>query len=392
MFVFHIIFTTIFLSESIMTAYLDCNATAPMEPVVADVVIRYMTQEFGNAGSRTHSFGSRAKQAVENAREQVARVVAASKGEVYFTSGATESNNIAILGLENEGNRTGKKHIITTSIEHKAVLEPCEHLASKGFEITYLKPDSQGRVSAKDLGEVLREDTLLVSIMQVNNETGVVQPIEECAEVLADHGAFFHVDAAQGFGKIIEPLALPRIDLISMSAHKLYGPKGIGALIARRRGYKPLPLSPLLFGGGQEKGLRPGTHPVHLIVGLGKAAEIALKDYKSRLEKCLKIRNEAMSALAELNPKYHGAEHSIAHTINFSVEGVNSEAAIVALKGIAAVSNGSACTSQSYTLSHVLASMGLPKEEIMGALRVSWCHMTKNVNWSKIVDALKELQ
>lgn len=374
-----------------MTAYLDCNATAPIEPAVADVVIRYMTEEFGNAGSRTHNFGSRAKQAVESAREQVAKVVAASKGEVYFTSGATESNNIAILGLENEGVRTGKKHIITTAIEHKAVLEPCEYLAKRGFEITYLKPDRNGRISARELGGALREDTLLVSIMQVNNETGVVQPIEECAEVLSGHDSFFHVDAAQGFGKIIESLTLPRIDLISISAHKLYGPKGIGALVARRRGYKPLPLSPILFGGGQEKGLRPGTQPVHLIVGLGKAADMALTDHNARREKCLKIREEAMAALAVLNPTYHGLEHSVAHTINFSVKGINSEAAIVALKGIAAISNGSACTSQSYTLSHVLISMGLPQEEIMGAIRVSWCHMTENANWSKIVDALKEL-
>lgn len=374
-----------------MSVYLDCNATAPIDPAVAAVVTKYLIEEFGNAGSRTHDFGTRAKQAVEKARQQLALVASAGKDEVIFTSGATESNNLVILGLATEGEKTGKKHIITTAIEHKAVLEPCEALEKRGFEVTYLKPDSDGRIKPEDLADALRDDTLLVSIMHANNETGAIQPLAECLELLKGHDAYFHTDAAQSFGKIPKTLENKRIDFISVSAHKLYGPKGVGALIARKRGYKRPPLSAIMFGGGQEKGLRPGTLPVHLIAGLGEAAEQALQNQTQRKEACLKLKDEALSALSELNPRYHGADNALAHTINFSVPGINSEAAIVALKGIAAVSNGSACTSQSYTLSHVLTAMDMPQEEIMGAIRVSWCYMTETVDWSAIVRALKEL-
>ena len=374
-----------------MSVYLDCNATAPIDPAVAAVVTKYLFEEFGNAGSRTHEFGTRAKQAVEQARQQLAQVAAASKDEVIFTSGATESNNLVILGLAPEAEKTGKKHIITTSIEHKAVLEPCEALEKRGFEVTYLKPGSDGCIKPEDLSKALRDDTLLVSIMHANNETGSIQPLDECLAILKEHDAYFHTDAAQSFGKVPETLENQRIDFISVSAHKLYGPKGVGALIARKRGYKRPPLSAIMFGGGQEKGIRPGTLPVHLIAGLGEAAEQAIQNQALRTKVCLKLKDEALSALSELAPNYHGADNALAHTINFSVPGINSEAAIVALKGIAAVSNGSACTSQSYTLSHVLTAMDMPQEEIMGAIRVSWCHMTESVDWSAIVRALKEL-
>lgn len=374
-----------------MSVYLDCNATAPIDPAVAAVVTKYLIEEFGNAGSRTHDFGTRAKQAVEKARQQLALVASAGKDEVVFTSGATESDNLVILGLAPEGEKTGKKHIITTAIEHKAVLEPCEALEKRGFEVTYLKPDSDGRIKPEDLADALRDNTLLVSIMHANNETGAIQPLTECLELLKGHEAYFHTDAAQSFGKTPKTLENKRIDFISVSAHKLYGPKGVGALIARKRGYKRPPLSAIMFGGGQEKGLRPGTLPVHLIAGLGEAAEQALQNQAQRKASCLKLKDEALSALSELNPRYHGADNALAHTINFSIPGINSEAAIVALKGIAAVSNGSACTSQSYTLSHVLTAMDMPQEEIMGAIRVSWCHMTETVDWSAIVRALKEL-
>lgn len=374
-----------------MTVYLDCNATTPLEPEVIDIMKKYLCEEFANAGSRTHEFGNIAKAAVEHAREKVGLVVAADKSDVIFTSGATEANNIAILGLETFALESGKQHIITTSIEHKAVLEPIAYLKDKGFDVTYLQPGINGRINPLDLEQALRADTCLVSIMHVNNETGAIQPLNECVDVLKTHDAYFHVDAAQSFGKEIDVLKDSRIDLISCSAHKLYGPKGVGALINRRRKYKRVPLSPILFGGGQERGLRPGTLPVHQIAGFGIAAELALKHNKTRVEKCKKIKQEAISALEALSPIYHGQEHCIASTLNFSIEGVNSEAAIVALKGIVAVSNGSACTSSSYSPSHVLEAMHLSEDEIEGALRFSWCHLTETPDWGAVTTALSRL-
>ncbi|CCK76816.1 Cysteine desulfurase [Oleispira antarctica RB-8] len=374
-----------------MTVYLDCNATTPLEPEVIDIMKKYLCDEFANAGSRTHEFGNIAKAAVEQAREKVGLVVGADKSDVIFTSGATEANNIAILGLEAFAVASEKMHIITTTIEHKAVLEPIAHLEQKGFDVTYLEPEPDGRISPLDLAAALRADTCLVSIMHVNNETGAIQPLSECVDVLKAHDAYFHVDAAQSYGKEVDVLKNPRIDLISCSAHKVYGPKGVGALINRRRKYKRVPLSPILFGGGQERGLRPGTLPVHQIAGFGVAAELALKHYKNRTVRCEQIKQDAMSALEVLSPNYHGQEYAIASTLNFSIEGVNSEAAIVALKGIIAVSNGSACTSSSYSPSHVLEAMKLTEDEVEGALRFSWCHLTETPNWSAVTTALSRL-
>jgi len=375
-----------------MIIYLDCNATSPIEPRVEAEVIKYMTSEFGNSGSRTHEFGNRAKVAVERSREQVGNVVAAKKDEVVFTSGATESNNIAILGMEKYGMKTGKKHIISTQIEHKAVLEPLEVMQERGFEVTLLKPDDRGWVEAEAVKESLREDTLLVTVMQANNETGVLQPIEEIAEILVGHDAFFHVDAAQGFGKEILTLQNKRIDLISISGHKLFTPKGIGALITRRRGYDRPPLSALMYGGGQEKGLRPGTLPVHLIVGLGVSAELCMKGASKRNKVCQKFRNELLSAFEVLQPSINGdPEKTMTHVVNMSFPGLDSEAVMVALKDIVAISNGSACTSQNYALSHVLQAMGLSEDRIQGAVRISWCHMTEKPDWKEVVKRIRGL-
>lgn len=385
-----------FVSEAIQEAgpvYLDCNATAPMEPAVRDAVIRWFTDEIGNAGSRTHEYGVRAKRAVQTAREQVAAVVGASADEVLFTSGATESNNLAILGIAPHGEAADCRHIVSTAIEHKAVLEPLEALAAKGFTVTLVKPDAGGIVSAEAMRAALRPDTVLVSVMHVNNETGARQPIEKIAAALKEHDAYFHVDAAQGFGKDLDGLRCPRIDLISISSHKVYGPVGVGALVARRRGFKKPPLAPLSFGGGQERGLRPGTLPVPLIIGLGLAAERAGKNAKEREARCAAIRAEALAALQPLGIRLHGdPERILPHVLNLSIAGIDSEALMVALKDLAAVSNGSACTSQSYEPSHVLAAMGLPEEAVAGAVRLSWCHMTPDVDWPAIARRIASLR
>lgn len=375
-----------------MPVYLDCNATTPIEQPVREMVVRFMSEEFGNAGSRTHEYGSRAKQAVQRAREQVAAVVCAKPDEVIFTSGATESNNIALLGLAEYGEKTDRKHIVSTMIEHKAVLEPLEFLAKRGFEVTLLPPTGGGWVEPDAVKRALRKDTMLVSVMHANNETGVAQPLDEIIEVLDDHPAFLHVDAAQTFGKLIEPLTRSRIDLISLSGHKVYAPKGVGALIARRRGFSRLPLKPLTFGGGQERGLRPGTLPVPLVVGLGLAAELASQYADGRAAVCKAYRSNILDALTPLEPAFNGDRtRMLPHTLNISFTGLDSEALMVALKNEIAISNGSACTSHSYRPSHVLQAMHVPVIRIQGAVRLSWCHMTEEVDWSEIAKVIRSL-
>ena len=376
-----------------MTVYLDCNATTPVELSVAKAVVQFTSEEFGNAGSRTHEFGTRAKQAVQEARDHIAAVVGASREDILFTSGATESNNLALLGLAGEGERTGRRHIISSCIEHKAVLEPLEQLERRGFQVTLLETGAKGWVDPDDLKRALRPDTLAVSIMQANNETGVRQPLSELTAILEDHPAYFHVDAAQGFGKELEPLESPRLDLISISGHKIYAPKGIGALVLRRRGYRRAPLTPLMYGGGQERGLRPGTLPVPLIVGLGEAARLARHEHPARMEACLRVRESAEHEMKKLGMVLNGdPERILPHVMNVSIPGVNAEAAMVALKGFAAISNGSACTSHSYTPSHVLAAMGFSKDHILSSIRISWCHLTPELDWEEFASRLAKLR
>lgn len=379
-------------TERARPVYLDHNATAPIDPRVADEVMRFMLQEFGNAGSRTHSYGQVAKERVKQAREEVAAVVNATPDEVVFTSGATESDNLAILGLAAHGEASGKRHIVSTQIEHKAVLEPLEVLAARGFEVTLVAPTHGGWVAAEDVAAAVRPDTLLVSVMAVNNETGVIQPIDEIAAALSAHDAYFHVDGAQCFGKLLAPLQNPRIDLLAISGHKIGAPKGIGALITRRRGYKRPPLTPLMHGGGQERGLRPGTLPVHLIAGLGTAAALALREADSRTRDAKAIKQQVLEALSTLGAELNGdPDRTIASTINVSIPGIDSEAAIVALKDMVALSNGSACTSQSYEPSHVLMAAGLPRTRIDGALRLSWGPTTDEVPVGEVAARLSSL-
>jgi cysteine desulfurase len=374
-----------------MTVYLDANATTSVLKPVADLVYKLMTEEFGNAGSRTHEFGVKAKQATEIARAQVAAVVEADKTEVIFTSGATESNNIAILGLEQFGLKENKKHLITTKIEHKAVLEPIAHLMEKGFEVTYLDVGESGLIDIEELKSALRPDTLLVSIMHVNNETGSMQPLQDICKALNDSDAYFHVDAAQSFGKLNEGLVDSRIDLISASGHKVYAPKGVGALIMRKRGFLRPPLKPIFFGGGQEKGLRPGTLAVPLIAGFGLACEIALKEHLIWQAHVKNLKTNLIDKLTPLDAVFNGNNTS-PFVLNFSIPGVNSEAAMVMLKGIVAVSNGSACTSNSYKPSHVLSAMGFDEDRINGAIRMSWSHMTDELPLEQLVTTLTQLK
>ncbi|MCG9544145.1 cysteine desulfurase DndA [Vibrio sp. Isolate33] len=374
-----------------MTAYLDMNATSPVLKEVADLVYEFLVEDYGNAGSRTHEFGAKAKVAVNKARKQVANIVDADSSEVIFTSGATESNNIALLGLKCFGEIENKRHIITTRIEHKAVLEPIEYLANEGFDVTYLEVGENGVLDPNELASVLREDTLLVSIMHVNNETGSVQPIDEICNVLSCSGAYLHVDAAQSYGKLSEPLKNTRIDLISASGHKLYAPKGIGALVMRRRGFIKPPLQPIMFGGGQEKSLRPGTLAVPLIAGFGLACEIASKNTGKWQSQALLLKESLVAELDKVGAQYNG-DNSSPFVLNFSVPGVNSESLMVALKGIAAVSNGSACTSSSYTPSHVLTAMGLSEDRINGAIRISWSGMLEKLPVMEIMAKIEQVR
>ena len=371
-----------------MSIYLDCNATTPIEPQVVEKINQYLTKDFGNEGSHTHMFGTVAKQAVQEARDQIAGIVDASRNEIIFTSGATESDNLAILGLKDFGIKNNKKHIITSAIEHKAVLEPIEELRKEGFEVDTLKVDKKGRVNPEELKNKLREQTLLVSIMSVNNETGVIQPISEIIEIIKNHECFFHIDAAQSFGKDFETLKNKRIDLISISGHKIYGPKGIGALITRLRDYNKPPLKPLFFGGGQEAKLRPGTLPVHLIVGLGEAAKIAKRDFKKRQNKNKEIYVQILKLMKNLKGKLNGDEnYLLGNCINFSIPAVDAEAFMLTTKDLISVSNGSACTSSTYEPSHVIKAMSNDEKIIKSAVRISWCHLT---NTKIPIDQIKE--
>ena len=327
------------------------------------------------------------------ARERIGAVVDASSDEVLFTSGATESNNVAILGLAPFGDESGRRHVVTTAIEHKAVLEPIAALANKGFEVSLVAPDATGVVPADAVRRALRPDTLLVSVMHVNNETGIRQPIAAIARDLDGHEAYFHVDAAQGFGKELDALRTRRIDLISISSHKIYGPMGVGAVVIRRRGFERPPLAPLMYGGGHERGLRPGTLPTALIVGFGVAAMVAERDADQRAERCVAMRKKVLAGLESLGIRLHGdPEQCLPHALNFSVEGVDSEALMVAIKDLVAISNGSACTSHSYRPSHVLKAMGLSREAVSGAIRMSWCHMTPEVDWDAVAARIRSLR
>ena len=372
--------------------YLDYNATTPLDSRVFEAMQEWFCGPPSNAGSRTHPYGQRARDAVEVAREQVADCLGAATYEIVFTSGATESNNIAILGLAEFGERTGRKHILSTTIEHKAVLEPLNRMRQLGFEVEVLPVTPGGSVDIETIRKSLRNDTLLVSVMHANNETGVLQPVREIAELVDGTDTLFHTDAAQTFGKETEELKTLSCDFISISSHKIYGPQGVGALYVRRRGAARRPLDSLLFGGGQERGLRPGTIPVPLVVGFGQAAELAMSEHQDRAAEANRVKNQLIAGLQPLDHEING-DQTIAqtHVLNVSFPGVDSEALMMALRDKIAISNGSACTSASYDPSHVLLAMGLDEDRIGESVRISWGAGVSEIPVELIVSAVESL-
>jgi cysteine desulfurase len=373
--------------------YLDYNATTPTDPRVLDAMLPYYLTKFGNAGSRTHVYGHTARRAVDRARGQVAEVMEADSGEIIFTSGATESNNIALLGLMRHGLATGRKHVLASAIEHKAVLEPLGRLGELGFDFELVPVTTGGYVELDAIRARLRPDTLVVSVMHANNETGVLQPVLEIGAYLADTMTLFHVDAAQTFGKEVEDLRRLRCDFLSISGHKIYGPKGIGALYLRRSvGHRKL-LAPLMVGGGQELGLRPGTLAVPLIVGLGAAAELAQKEYRKRRAHAEGLKQSFVRALEAVRYQINGdLSRTQSHVVNVSFPGVDSDALILALRSEIAISNGAACTSSGHSASHVLRSMGLTDDLLSTAVRFSWGTGVTEIPYEALLEAIARLR
>lgn len=348
--------------------YLDYNATTPVVPEVLEEMLPYFTEKFANPASRTHEPGREAGRAVEEARTKLASYFALESKYCVFTSGATEANNIVILGLKKHLKKTGRTKIVTSMFEHKAVLDPIAHLVEEeGFEAVYVRPEKNGKVTPEAFREVIDEKVGLVSLMHVNNELGTIQPVNEVAKIAKEFGALMHVDGAQGFCKDIIKLGKD-IDYYTASAHKIFGPKGIGALFINGRKSRK-PLRPIMFGGGHEGGLRSGTLPTPLIVGFAKAMEITEKKFK-------KIDKEAaLKELEKLKERYPKIELNcppgdLGTTVNFRVPGIKSEALMIYEKELA-LSNGSACTSKDYKPSHVLVSLGLNEEQSKESLRLT---------------------
>ncbi|MFO1345646.1 MAG: IscS subfamily cysteine desulfurase [Rhodocyclaceae bacterium] len=349
--------------------YLDYSATTPVDPRVAEKMIPYLVEKFGNPASRSHSFGWEADEAVENARAEVAKLVNADAKEIVWTSGATESNNLAIKGAANFYSGKGK-HIITVKTEHKAVLDTFRELERQGFEATYLDVKDNGLIDLEVFKAALRPDTILVSVMFVNNEIGVVQPIAEIGEICRSKGIIFHVDAAQATGKVDIDLEKLKVDLMSFSAHKTYGPKGIGALYVRR---KPrVRLEAQMHGGGHERGFRSGTLPVHQIVGMGEAFRIAREEMVEENARIGRLRDKLLKGLQDIEATYVNGdlEHRVPHNLNMSFAYVEGESMIMAIKDLA-VSSGSACTSASLEPSYVLRALGRDDELAHSSIRFS---------------------
>ena len=367
--------------------YLDYQATTPMDPRVLEAMMPYFTYKFGNPHSRSHSYGWEAEEGVEKARAQVAKLIGADEKEVIFTSGATESNNLAIRGVA-EFYKDRRNHIVTTVTEHKCVLDTCRHLEQQGFTVTYLPVQKNGLVDLEALRAAVTDKTVVVSIMAVNNEIGVIQPLAEIGKICREKKAFFHTDAAQAVGKIPLDVEAMNIDLMSISGHKIYGPKGIGALYVRR---KPrVRLVPLIVGGGQERGFRSGTLPTPLCVGLGEAAEIAMKEMDAESKRLAKLQARMLKGLNAKLTDIHvngDLEHRIPGNLNIGFAYVEGESLMMGIKGLS-VSSGSACTSASLEPSYVLRALGVEEDMAHTSLRIGLGRFTTEQEVDTAVDEL----
>ncbi|WP_416351142.1 IscS subfamily cysteine desulfurase [Alteromonas sp. 14N.309.X.WAT.G.H12] len=368
--------------------YLDYAATTPVDPQVAEKMMQCLTMDgnFGNPASRTYRWGWLAEEAVDIARNQIADLLNCDPREVVFTSGATESNNLAIKGAVQENGDKGR-HIITVNTEHKAVLDTCEALRQDGCDVTVLRVDSQGMIDPQAIASAIRDDTVLVSVMHANNEIGVVQDIAAIGEICRQHGVLFHVDAAQSAGKLPLDLSVLAVDLLSMSAHKVYGPKGIGALFVRRR--PKAKIRAQIHGGGHERGMRSGTLPTHQIVGMGEAFALAGQTMEAEAQRISELRDALWEGLSQLNDVYLNGHPTarLPGNLNVSFGGVDGESVMLALNDIA-VSSGSACTSASLEPSYVLGALGLSPELAHSGIRFSIGRYTSEQDIDYVIDKI----
>lgn len=374
-------------AEDSLPIYLDYSATTPVDPRVAAKMIPYITEHYGNPASRSHPYGWTAEKAVENAREEVAKLVGADPREIVWTSGATESNNLAIKGAANFYSGKGK-HIITVATEHKAVIDTVRELERQGFEATYLEPEPSGLLDLEKFKAAIRPDTVLASVMFVNNEIGVIQDITAIGNICRENGVIFHVDAAQATGKVEIDLEKLPVDLMSFSAHKTYGPKGIGALYVRR---KPrIRIEAQMHGGGHERGMRSGTLATHQIVGMGEAFKIAREEMTIENARIRRLRDKLLHGLETMEEVYVNGdlEHRVPHNLNISFNYVEGESLIMAVKGIA-VSSGSACTSASLEPSYVLRALGRSDELAHSSIRFSIGRFTTEEDVDYTINLMK---
>ena len=368
--------------------YLDYSSTTPIDQRVVDQMIPYLREEFGNPASRSHAFGWRAEEAVENARRQVAALVNADAKEIVWTSGATESINLALKGAAHFYKERGR-HIITAKTEHKATLDTCRELEREGFGVTYLEVQDDGLIDFQVFEQAVRKDTILVSVMFVNNEIGVIQDVPRIGEFCRERGIILHVDSAQATGKMVINLAELKVDLMSFSAHKTYGPKGMGALFVRR---KPrIRLEPLIHGGGHERGMRSGTLPTHQIVGMGAAFELARTEMAVENDRIRMLRDRLWAGLSTIDAVYLNGdlERRVPHNLNVSFNYVEGESLLMAIKDIA-VSSGSACTSASLEPSYVLRALGRSDELAHSSIRFSIGRFTTEADVDFAIELLKE--
>lgn len=369
--------------------YLDYAATTPVDPRVAEVMARHLTLDgtFANPASRSHMPGWLAEQAVEGARRQVADLIGADPREIVWTSGATEADNLALIGFM-RANRARGRHLVTSRIEHKAVVDTASALETEGFEVTWLTPGADGRVTPAQLDEAMRDDTVLVSLMAVNNELGTIHDLKALAEVVHARGAAFHVDAAQAAGKLALDVQAMGIDLMSLSAHKLYGPKGIGALYVRR--HSDIRVEALIHGGGHERGMRSGTLPTHQIVGMGEAFALAQAEGEADQAHIAGLQQRFLDGLADIDGIHRNTETRVAlpNIVNLAFDGVNGESLLMALRNLA-ISTGSACNSASVEPSYVLKGIGIPQARALASLRFSFGRFTTE---AEIDTALTELR